>query len=306
MGPGGGSTGEMRPTSRTRTRCASGGSMDAHDLARAPASEADSARLWTAAGPGTCRRRCARRDRGRRNISFKRIDARSGADSLAGGHPRPGTGCDPGSRRPSRVLPPPQRAWPFRGPSRNDGSGETVTVAAPRAPAARADGIVLAAAIQPTATIAVSSDERTLVIGDCFMSCTARVVDLASGGERAINGLDPTSTVTGWTQTGVWLGEQCLDPSTGVVANRPCPVSRRSSSMSTSDSDSRCRAGGASRCSAFRARTRCRSCSVRSRSRRTAPRQSSTASASSPVTAEVGLARPTAYNRSANSLHEDL
>jgi hypothetical protein len=155
-------------------------------------------------------------------VSLKRIDARSGADSLLavvrGQVPDATLAAD--GRHVYYLL------LSERGLSAvrlaTDGSGETVTVAAPRAPAARADGIVLAAAIQPTATIAVSSDERTLVIGDCFMSCTARVVDLASGGERAISGLDPTSTFTGWTQTGVWLGEQCLDPSTGVVTNRPC------------------------------------------------------------------------------------
>ncbi len=103
-----------------------------------------------------------------------------------------------------------------------DGSGEAITVAAPRARVARADGVVLAALIQPNATIAVSDDERTLVIADCFMTCTVRVVDLASGGEGAIEGLDPLSAVTGWSETGVWLGGRRLDPATGVVVDRPC------------------------------------------------------------------------------------
>ena len=273
MGPGGGSTGEMRPTSRTRTRCASGGSMGRSrprscSRQRGRFSEAMDRRWSGGPAGGVVLVATAVGE----TVSFKRIDARSGADSLLavirGQVPDATLAAD--GRHVYYLL------LSERGLSAvrlaTDGSGETVTVAAPRAPAARADGIVLAAAIQPTATIAVSSDERTLVIGDCFMSCTARVVDLASGGERAINGWTRRAQSRGGRRPASGSASSASIRRQGSSRIALASVSRRSSSMSTSDSDSRCRAGGASRCSAFRARTRCRSCSVRSRSRRTAPR----------------------------------
>jgi hypothetical protein len=103
-----------------------------------------------------------------------------------------------------------------------DGSGKAVTVAAPRPRVARGGGVVLAAQVQPSATIVISPDDRTLAIADCFAACTVRIVDAGSGDERVIAGLGPLDSVTSWTDAGIDLGQGCLDPATGVIGHLRC------------------------------------------------------------------------------------
>lgn len=107
-----------------------------------------------------------------------------------------------------------------------DGSGAALTVAGPRPRLARAEGIVLAAILRPTATIATSDDERWLVIADCLTACSVRIVDLASGDEHTVDGFRALTSVTGVSPTGIRLGTRCLDATTGIVADRPCAGDR--------------------------------------------------------------------------------
>ncbi len=104
-----------------------------------------------------------------------------------------------------------------------DGSAPT-PVAAPRPRVAMRDGIVLAARIQRQATIALSADGKRIAVLDCFSTCEARLISIASGETSLLRGFSAGSTLGGWTAAGIDIGGTCVDPATGLPREQSCGV----------------------------------------------------------------------------------
>ncbi|MEO8246036.1 MAG: hypothetical protein ABI622_02855 [Chloroflexota bacterium] len=104
-----------------------------------------------------------------------------------------------------------------------DGSGTTEGVAPPRPRVARSEGIVLAASLVRRATLVLSPDETTLAVSDCFTTCEIRLITLASGAERLLQGISGISDWMTWSDAGIGIGTMCIDPRTGLPGERSCP-----------------------------------------------------------------------------------
>ncbi len=106
---------------------------------------------------------------------------------------------------------------------RLDGSAAAELVADP--PELAGAGIVLAAPIEAfpkQVTLRLDADEKHLASLACTRSCTLRVIELASGAETVVEGLDPTvREITDFVAGRVVISTRAIDAATGDVALLP-------------------------------------------------------------------------------------